>query len=84
MLMKLYPVGLSFIVDETLVSQIIDQNFCEFSVNVFSLLTPFVKSEICERQFSLFFIILSEKTVNFSLILSWNCQAGTGIQNLEL
>ena len=54
MLMKLYPVGLSFIVDETLVSQLIDQNFCEFSVNVFSLLTPFVKSEICERQFSLF------------------------------
>ena len=66
----LYPVGLSFIEDETLKSQLIDQNFCEFSVNVFSLLTPFVKSEICERQFSLFFIILSEKTVNFSLILS--------------
>ena len=73
MLMKLYPVGLSFIDYETLESQLmmgLDQNFCEFSVNVFSLLTPFVKSEIYERQFSLFFIILSEKTVNFSLILS--------------
>ena len=45
-----------------------NQKFCETSVKVISLLTICMKREICEWQFSLFFLILSEKIVNFSVI----------------
>ena len=45
-----------------------DQNLRESSVNVISLFTICTKSEIHEWQFSLFFMILSEKLANFFMI----------------
>ena len=41
-----------------------DKNHSEFRVNVISLLTVYVKREICEWKFPLFFVILSEKLAN--------------------
>ena len=46
-----------------------EQNLRESSVNVISLFTICTKSEIHEWQFSPCFVILSEKRVNFSVIL---------------
>ena len=45
-----------------------DQNLREMSVNVISRFTICVSSELRERQFSLFFIILSEKLTTFCII----------------
>ena len=42
-----------------------DQNLCEMSVNV---ITIFENREICECQFSLFSVILSERFANFCVI----------------
>ena len=45
-----------------------DKNHSEFRVNVISLLTVYVKREICEWKFPLFFVILSEKLANLCVI----------------
>ena len=45
-----------------------DQNLRELSVNVNLPFTICRNREICEWQFSLFFMILSEKLANFSVI----------------
>ena len=45
-----------------------DQNLREVSVNVISLITICVKRDISELQIYLFFMILSEKLTNFSVI----------------
>ena len=44
------------------------QNFRESNVNVFSLLNICMKREIREARFSPFFVICSEKFVNFCVI----------------
>ena len=46
------------------------QNLCEMSLNVILCFTICVKREIFDRQFSPFFVILSEKRVNFSMMSS--------------
>ena len=46
-----------------------EQNLRELSENVISLFTICAKSELYEWQFSPFFVIVSEKLVNFSVIL---------------
>ena len=46
----------------------LDQNLRETSVNVNSRFTIFGNREILESQFSLFFVILSEKFLNFWVI----------------
>jgi len=46
-----------------------EQNFRESSVNVFSFITISVKREIRDWQFPPFFMIGSEKLVNFNVIL---------------
>ena len=46
-----------------------EQNLRELSENVISLFTIWAKSELYEWQFSPFFVIVSEKLVNFSVIL---------------
>ena len=46
-----------------------DQNLRELNVNVISRFTICGKREIREWQFSLFFVILSEKLANFCVIL---------------
>ena len=46
-----------------------EQKLREFSENVISLFTICAKSELYEWQFSPFFVIVSEKLVNFSVIL---------------
>ena len=45
-----------------------DQNLLESSMNVISRFTKCVNYEIREWQFSLFFVILSEKLANFGMI----------------
>ena len=45
-----------------------DQNLREVSVNVISLITICVKRDISELQIYPFFVILSEKLTNFSVI----------------
>ena len=47
-----------------------DQNCRESSVNVISCFTIWINGELCEKQFSLFFVILSEKLANFCVISS--------------
>ena len=46
-----------------------EQNFRESSVNVISFITISVKREIRNWQFPPFFVIGSEKLVNFNVIL---------------
>ena len=45
------------------------KNIRESSMNVNSRFTICVNRELCEQQFSLFFMILSEKLSNFCVIL---------------
>ena len=45
-----------------------DQNLRESSVNVISRFTICGNCEICEWQFSLFFVILSDQLANFYVI----------------
>ena len=45
-----------------------DQNLREISMNVFLCFNTCVIQGLCECQFSLFFMILSEKFANFCMI----------------
>ena len=45
-----------------------DKNLREFSMNVISCFTICVKHELCECQYSLFFVILSEKLTRFDRV----------------
>ena len=51
-----------------------DQTLREVSVNVISLITIWVKRDISELQISLFFMILSERLTNFSVISCENVE----------
>ena len=45
-----------------------DQNLCESSMNVISFFTVCVNCEVCERQFTLFFVILSGNLEHFYVL----------------
>ena len=58
-----------------------EQNFCEMSINVISLVTICVKHDFRQLKFSPFFVILSEKLAN--LIVIAECKMGVNRNSMH-
>ena len=58
-----------------------EQNFCEMSINVISLVTICAKHDFRQLKFSPFFVILSEKLAN--LIVIAECKMGVNRNSMH-